>query len=97
MLLWPVQVSLPTQYNDQQQAPVGALSGALGRIQANRPLRELREIAKGVTKQLPEPFQVSFKSQLVTSQLVINQLFRNQMVNHTFAHLQNCIVDNCSG
>ena len=36
---------------------MGALSGALGRIQANRPLRELREIAKGVTKQLPEPFQ----------------------------------------
>ena len=54
-----VQVSLPTQYNDQQQAPVGALSGALGRIQANRPLRELREIAKGVTKQLPEAFQVN--------------------------------------
>lgn len=53
-----LQVSLPTQYNDQQQAPVGALSGALGRIQANRPLRELREIAKGVTKQLPEAFQV---------------------------------------
>ncbi len=53
-----MQVSLPTQYNDQQQAPVGALSGALGRIQANRPLRELREIAKGVTKQLPEAFQV---------------------------------------
>ncbi len=37
---------------------MGALSGALGRIQANRPLRELREIAKGVTKQLPEAFQV---------------------------------------
>ena len=37
---------------------MGALSGALGRLQANRPLRELREIAKGVTKQLPEPFQV---------------------------------------
>ena len=53
-----MQVSLPTQYNDQEQAPVGALSGALGRIQANRPLRELREIAKGVTKQLPEAFQV---------------------------------------
>eukprot|EP00891_Asterochloris_glomerata_P000618 jgi/Astpho2/618/fgenesh1_pm.00013_%23_13_t len=51
------QVSLPTQYNGQNQAPVGALSGALGRLQANRPLRELREIAKGVTKQLPEPFQ----------------------------------------
>ena len=28
------------------------------RLQANRPLRELREIAKGVTKQLPEPIQV---------------------------------------
>ena len=55
------QVSLPTQYNDQQQAPVGALSGALGRIQANRPLRELREIAKGVTKQLPEAFQVQLQ------------------------------------
>ena len=53
-----LQVSLPTQYNGQNQAPVGALSGALGRLQANRPLRELREIAKGVTKQLPEPFQV---------------------------------------
>ena len=36
----------------------GAFAGALGRIQANRPLRELREIAKGVTKQLPEAFQV---------------------------------------
>ena len=58
MYLPVLQVSLPTQYNDQQQAPVGALSGALGRIQANRPLRELREIAKGVTKQLPEAFQV---------------------------------------
>ena len=63
-MCWPsnpafaMQVSLPTQYNDQNQAPVGALSGALGRIQANRPLRELREIAKGVTKQLPEAFQV---------------------------------------
>ena len=53
-----MQVSLPTQYNNQQQAPVGALSGALGRLQADRPLRELREIAKGVTKQLPEAFQV---------------------------------------
>lgn len=112
------QVSLPTQYNGQNQDPVGALSGALARLQANRcaifgycfsplsfrfcpcarlvlcvsipvctnstctapcwvvvftsdamfgcsaatptsnrPLRELREIAKGVTKQLPEPIQ----------------------------------------
>ncbi|CAL8468667.1 g8207 [Coccomyxa elongata] len=51
------QVSLPTQYNGKNQDPVGALSGALARLQANRPLRELREIAKGVTKQLPEPIQ----------------------------------------
>ncbi len=51
------QVSLPTQYNGKTQDPVGALSGALARLQANRPLRELREIAKGVTKQLPEPIQ----------------------------------------
>lgn len=53
-----MQVSLPTQYNGKNQDPVGALSGALARLQANRPLRELREIAKGVTKQLPEPIQV---------------------------------------
>jgi 1-deoxy-D-xylulose-5-phosphate synthase len=26
-------------------------------VQANRPLRELREVAKGVTKQLPEPIR----------------------------------------
>ena len=51
------QVSLPTQFNDQKQAPVGALSGALAKLQANRPLRELREIAKGITKQLPEGVQ----------------------------------------
>lgn len=51
------QVSLPTQYNGQKQDPVGALSGALARLQANRGLRELREIAKGITKQLPEGFQ----------------------------------------
>jgi hypothetical protein len=55
-------VSLPTQYNGKTQDPVGALSGALARLQANRPLRELREIAKGVTKQLPEPIQVHLKS-----------------------------------
>ena len=53
-----LQVSLPTQYNGKNQDPVGGLSIALARLQANRPLRELREIAKGVTKQLPEAFQV---------------------------------------
>ena len=50
-------MSLPTQYNGKNQDPVGALSSALARLQANRPLRELRELAKGVTKQLPEPLQ----------------------------------------
>lgn len=53
------QVSLPTQYNGKNQDPVGALSSALARLQANRPLRELREVAKGITKQLPQPFQVA--------------------------------------
>lgn len=53
------QVSLPTQYNGKNQDPVGALSSALARLQANRPLRELREIAKGITKQLPTPVQVA--------------------------------------
>jgi 1-deoxy-D-xylulose-5-phosphate synthase len=51
------QVSLPTQYNGRNQDPVGALAGTLARLQANRPLRELREVAKGVTKQLPNPIQ----------------------------------------
>ncbi|GAB4813647.1 hypothetical protein N2152v2_000693 [Parachlorella kessleri] len=51
------QVSLPTQYNGKNQDPVGALSSALARLQSNRQLRELREIAKGVTKQLPDVIQ----------------------------------------
>lgn len=51
------QVSLPTQFNGKNQDPVGGLSSALARLQANRPLRELRELAKGVSKQLPEPLQ----------------------------------------
>eukprot|EP00882_Tetradesmus_deserticola_P006935 GHRQ01007305.1.p1 GENE.GHRQ01007305.1~~GHRQ01007305.1.p1 ORF type:complete len:445 (+),score=179.56 GHRQ01007305.1:240-1574(+) len=53
------QVSLPTQYNNRNQDPVGALSSALARLQSNRPLRELREVAKGITKQLPQPIQVA--------------------------------------
>jgi 1-deoxy-D-xylulose-5-phosphate synthase len=53
------QVSLPTQYNGKNQDPVGALSSALARLQANRPLRELREVAKGLTKRLPAPIQVA--------------------------------------
>jgi hypothetical protein len=57
LLIKLLQVSLPTQYNGRNQDPVGALSSALARLQANRPLRELREVAKGVTKQLPNPLQ----------------------------------------
>ena len=51
------QVSLPTQYNNKNQEPYGALASTLARIQSNKPLRELREIAKGVTKQLPDVVQ----------------------------------------
>mmetsp|Transcript_14284 Transcript_14284/g.43141 ORF Transcript_14284/g.43141 Transcript_14284/m.43141 type:complete len:730 (-) Transcript_14284:461-2650(-) len=51
------QVSLPTQYNGQKQDPVGALSGTLARLQANRFARELREGVKGVTKLLPTSVQ----------------------------------------
>ena len=54
-----MQVSLPTQYNGKNQDPVGALSSALARLQANKPLRELREVAKGISKQLPQPLQVA--------------------------------------
>nr|QBZ39613.1 1-deoxy-D-xylulose-5-phosphate synthase 1A [Santalum album]QBZ39615.1 1-deoxy-D-xylulose 5-phosphate synthase 1A [Santalum album] len=46
------QVSLPTANLDGPTPPVGALSSALSRLQSNRPLRELREVAKGVTKQI---------------------------------------------
>ncbi|CAH9071806.1 unnamed protein product [Cuscuta epithymum] len=46
------QVSLPTATLDGPAPPVGALSSALSRLQSNKPLRELREVAKGVTKQI---------------------------------------------
>lgn len=49
------QVSLPTANLDGPTPPVGALSSALSRLQSSRPLRELREVAKGVTKQLGGP------------------------------------------
>ncbi|CAK9164498.1 unnamed protein product [Ilex paraguariensis] len=49
------QVSLPTATLDGPVPPVGALSSALSRLQSNRPLRELREVAKGVTKQIGGP------------------------------------------
>ncbi|XP_052155567.1 1-deoxy-D-xylulose-5-phosphate synthase 1, chloroplastic [Oryza glaberrima] len=46
------QVSLPTATLDGPAPPVGALSSALSKLQSSRPLRELREVAKGVTKQI---------------------------------------------
>ncbi|KAL1220575.1 1-deoxy-D-xylulose-5-phosphate synthase [Cardamine amara subsp. amara] len=49
------QVSLPTATLDGPSAPVGALSSALSRLQSNPALRELREVAKGVTKQIGGP------------------------------------------
>nr|GEY22354.1 probable 1-deoxy-D-xylulose-5-phosphate synthase, chloroplastic [Tanacetum cinerariifolium] len=49
------QVSLPTANLDGPIPPVGALSSALSRLQSNRPLRELREVAKEVTKQIGGP------------------------------------------
>ncbi|KAF8387946.1 hypothetical protein HHK36_026611 [Tetracentron sinense] len=49
------QVSLPTADLDGPIPPVGALSSALSRLQSSRPLRELREVAKGVTKQIGGP------------------------------------------
>eukprot|EP00958_Prasinococcus_capsulatus_P012915 scaffold1311_cov323-Prasinococcus_capsulatus_cf.AAC.9 len=56
------QVSLPTATLDGPVPPMGALSGMLGRLQSNKPLRELREVAKGVTKQLgPEVAELTAK------------------------------------
>ena len=52
-----VQVSLPTQYNSLNQDPVGALSSTFARLQSSKPLRELRESAKAITKQMPVPVQ----------------------------------------
>nr|ACJ67020.1 1-deoxy-D-xylulose 5-phosphate synthase type II [Pinus taeda] len=49
------QVSLPTANLDGPIPPVGALSSALSKLQSSKPLRELREVAKGVTKQLGAP------------------------------------------
>lgn len=40
------QVSLPTATIDGPAPPVGALSGALCRLQASKKFRQLREVAK---------------------------------------------------
>ncbi|KAJ0249044.1 1-deoxy-D-xylulose-5-phosphate synthase [Hirschfeldia incana] len=46
------QVSLPTANLDGPTPPVGALSRALSKLQSKRPLRELKEAAKGVTRKI---------------------------------------------
>ena len=48
---------MPTQYNSLNQDPVGALSSTFARLQSSKPLRELRESAKAITKQMPVPVQ----------------------------------------
>ncbi|KAJ7979504.1 1-deoxy-D-xylulose-5-phosphate synthase [Quillaja saponaria] len=46
------QVSLPTATVDGPAPPVGALSKALTKLQSSRKFRQLREAAKGITKQV---------------------------------------------
>ncbi|XP_020589183.1 probable 1-deoxy-D-xylulose-5-phosphate synthase 2, chloroplastic [Phalaenopsis equestris] len=46
------QVSLPTATIDGPAPPVGALSGALSKLQSSTKLRKLREAAKSITKQI---------------------------------------------
>nr|QEV81812.1 1-deoxy-D-xylulose-5-phosphate synthase decarboxylase [Prunella vulgaris] len=46
------QVSLPTATVDGPAPPVGALSKALTKLQSSRKFRQLREAAKGMTKQM---------------------------------------------
>ncbi|BBN08817.1 1-deoxy-D-xylulose-5-phosphate synthase [Marchantia polymorpha subsp. ruderalis] len=46
------QVSLPTATLDGPAPPVGALSSALSKMQSSKKFRQLREVAKGVTKQI---------------------------------------------
>ncbi|KAH7675474.1 Deoxyxylulose-5-phosphate synthase protein [Dioscorea alata] len=49
------QVSLPTATLDGPATPVGALSGALTKLQASTKFRKLREAAKSITKQIGGP------------------------------------------
>nr|AOT86856.1 1-deoxy-D-xylulose-5-phosphate synthase 2 [Osmanthus fragrans] len=56
------QVSLPTATLDGPATPVGALSGALSKLQANPKFRQLREAAKSITKQIgPQAHEVAAK------------------------------------
>lgn len=69
------QVSLPTATLDGPIPPVGALSSALSRLQSNRPLRELREVAKVCNNkhELKEekPFQSSNLVNIETTSILI--------------------------
>jgi 1-deoxy-D-xylulose-5-phosphate synthase len=50
-----VQVSLPTQFNEGGQKPVGALSDALSKLQLSQPMQQIRAAAKDlVVKATPE-------------------------------------------
>ncbi|XP_052198115.1 probable 1-deoxy-D-xylulose-5-phosphate synthase 2, chloroplastic isoform X2 [Diospyros lotus] len=56
------QVSLPTATVDGPATPVGALSGALTKLQASTNFRSLREAAKNITKQIgPQAHEVAAK------------------------------------
>ncbi|KAK2978749.1 hypothetical protein RJ640_003908 [Escallonia rubra] len=56
------QVSLPTATLDGPATPVGALSGALSKLQASPKFRKLREAAKSITKQIgPQAHEVAAK------------------------------------
>ncbi|KAL2498975.1 1-deoxy-D-xylulose-5-phosphate synthase [Abeliophyllum distichum] len=56
------QVSLPTATLDGPATPVGALSGALSKLQASPKFRQLREAAKSITKQIgPQAHEVAAK------------------------------------
>ncbi|KZV25967.1 1-deoxyxylulose-5-phosphate synthase [Dorcoceras hygrometricum] len=56
------QVSLPTATLDGPATPVGALSSALSKLQANPKFRQLREAAKSIVKQIgPQAHEVAAK------------------------------------
>ncbi|CAI9780896.1 unnamed protein product [Fraxinus pennsylvanica] len=56
------QVSLPTATLDGPATPVGALSRALSKLQASPKFRQLREAAKGITRQIgPQAHEVAAK------------------------------------
>nr|XP_043627675.1 probable 1-deoxy-D-xylulose-5-phosphate synthase 2, chloroplastic [Erigeron canadensis] len=68
------QVSLPTATLDGPAPPVGALSRSLTRLQTSRKLRQLREVAKGVTKKLGDKtYEVAAKMDSYMKGMVVGQ------------------------